>query len=331
MPPEAIGTQETTDFEDEFARIAANKAGADPHTNDDEIGLGAADDATDATTSGKAEEASATDGENDAGQGKEALAGEDEQPFAGWPEHAVEEYNRQRQQIEQLQHRINSDDGRVSAFQRKVNQLNAELDQYRNKPQPTDEQIKEAMGGDDEGWKQFEEDFPEVAEAINKRFEAQERAAKQRIDESLAPVLEKQEENALSDAYDAVAEDFPTWQTEVNTDRFQNWFNDQPPGIQSLADSADTRDASTLIGMYDDYQVAHGEASIRKQSPDPGQQGGVKEKEQIDEVAARRAQQLEDGHSIPSKPAGVNTDQEATDGFEAAFNAFAARKEAQRQ
>ena len=100
----------------------------------------------------------------------------------------------------------------------------------------------------------------------------------------------------------------------------------QSPGIRALADSDDTRDASLLIGKYDDYRVENGHTTLKS---DPGPDNGSSVDEAAeDEVAKRRKQQLEDGVTLPSKSARIDTDAETGSEFENAFNAFAKRKEA---
>lgn len=249
--------------------------------------------------------------------------------FEGWSDTQKEKYNSVVGQRDGLQHRIDSDDGRVRAFQLKVNNLEHDIAEIQKKPgQPSTEDIAAAMS-DDESWGAFEEDYPEIAGVMNKRFEAQD----QRIDTTIAPVIEKQENDAAvaaetvqTEAYGEVAKTFPTWQDAVKTTDFKDWMDTQPPGIQSLAGSDDTRDASSLIGLYDEHRVGSGQQSLRA-DPIPGNGSSVDEK--ADEVAKRRERQLEDGVTLPSKGARIDVDESTGDTeFERQFNAFAKRKEA---
>lgn len=246
----------------------------------------------------------------------------------GWPEGAVDSYKTKINENNQLNHRINSDNGRVSAFQRKINNLEHEIATIQKGPgeQPSNEEITDAMATD-EGWNQFKEDYPEVAEAIDARLDN----ALGEVNTKIAPVVEKAQQDrateaeaAQEEAYGEVAKEFPTWQTAVQEDVFQNWMATQPPGVQALAASDDPRDASTLIGKYDDHRVASNLPSLKADHvPDDTV---VDNTDEVDEVAQRRERQLEDGTTLPSQKTRIDVNAEPTDGFEAAFNAFAAKK-----
>ncbi len=105
-------------------------------------------------------------------------------------------------------------------------------------------------------------------------------------------------------------------------------MTDQPQGVSSLSESEDARDASTLIGLYDAYLVAEGQPSIKA---DPIESGVKKEEEpgkpEPTELETRRAKQLEDGATVASQKAGIQTDGPELDEFEAAFNVFAKKKD----
>ncbi len=263
--------------------------------------------------------------------GEEATAPKEDSPFDGWPQVAIDRYNSQLRQNQDLQHRIDSDSGRVSAFQKKVDGLEQQISDIASGggAQPTNEEINDAMKGGESDWASFTDDYPEVAAAIDKRFNDQQ----QNIDTAIAPVINKYNEESASAAVETanesvaeVAKVFPTWQTEVQTQEYRDWYAIQPPGTQALGGSDDTRDASLLIGLYDDYLVANGSPTIKQ---DPAIDTGVTDI--TDEVAERRNRQLEDGATLPSRAARIDDSQSSGNEFDDAFNAFAARKDANRQ
>lgn len=250
----------------------------------------------------------------------------EEDPFEGWPQAAIDKYKEQVTHNEGLQHRIDSDTGRVGAFQRKINGLEATIAEIQKGPgeQPTNEQITAAMGTD-EGWDQFKEDYPEVAEAIDARLDNK----LGEVNTKIAPVVQKAEQDAATEAeaaqneaYGEVAKTYPSWQTAVQEDNFQNWMATQPPGTQALAASDDPRDASLLIGQYDEHRVATGLPTLKADHvPDD-----TVVDDKSDEVAKRRAQQLEDGVTIESKKARIDPSAESGGEFEQAFDVFAKRQ-----
>lgn len=264
----------------------------------------------------------------DPGEGDGEIITDEEDPYAGWPVEAVEKLKQQEQEMANLNHRISSDAGRVSAFQKKVNHLEGEISAIReqsSKPQPTDGDIIDAMG-DEGSWDQFKEDYPEVAAAVDGRFSELIGAQKKEVEAAIAPVLDKQAEEETEKAYGAVAEQFPTWQDAVKEQHFSEWMESQPAVVQALAESDDVYDASSLIGLYDNYRVANDLPTL-KATTDHGDT--VVDKETTS-LAEKRALQLEAGETIPSQGARVDPNAESGNDFENAFNAFAARKESKR-
>ena len=256
-----------------------------------------------------------------------------EDPYAGMTEEVKARFIALEETTAAQQHTIDSDAGRVSAFQRKINQLERNQ-QQAPRPQPSTSQIADAMKGSDAQWDQFKEDYPEVAQALDNRFAALGVAAQDSIDSTLAPVRDHQAHiervdasNAHKARIDAVSEVYPTWTAEVKKPEFNSWLSDQPPGVRALSESDDTADASTLIGLYDGHLVASGKPSL-KPDPEPGVNEVVPA---ANPQANRRAAQLEAGSTVPSKPARVDATAEADGDFEAAFKVFAKRAEARQR
>lgn len=325
------GTEDNAEFEDAFNTEAAKKDGTELPSSEKKDPYPAPGEA--AATADAVADAGTKD---DPAAIEAARKAEEAKQFEGWPQDAIDRYKAQEQTNADLEHRISSDSGRVSAFQLKVNDLEKEITKIKagGGNQPTKEEIKDAMTGSDEEWTEFSKDYPEVAGAIDKRFEAQQKNIDARVGESLAPVLEKQEndeakalEVAEQEANDAVSKDYPTWQTEVAKPEFSTWMATQPPGIQALADSDDRADASTLIGMYDTFRVAEGHPTLKVNPAEPGAGDGSKEVKG-DVLSEKRAQQLEDGASVKSKAARIDPDAEVGDEFEQAFNVYAEKKAA---
>ena len=258
-----------------------------------------------------------------------SVAAVEENPFEGWPQEAIDQVKAQQEATNKLQHRIDSDNGRVNAFQRQVSGLQGEIAQLQEKPgdQPSNEEITAAMATD-EGWDQFTDDYPEIAKAIDSRLESRLGSQEEKINTTLAPVIERQQVEAQTEANGAVAGVYPAWQEEVQKEDFANWMSSQPAAVQGLADSDDVADATSLIGLYDTHRMANGLPSLKTDHiPD----GEVVEKTAEDDLAARRNQQLEDGTTLPSRTARIDPDSEGGDDFGNAFDMFAKRKDAARQ
>ena len=337
--------EDSTDFEDEFDKIAEakQKGDADPVLEENAGERDGVTDAKDGDPAPAAIEAADKDPDLDPDLKKKPDADAEPDPYEGMDEATKARFVELEEEKTKLTHRLDSDSGRVSAFQRQVNTLqqeNKDLKAAGPAAKPTPNQIADAMKGSDEKWDQFTEDYPEVARAIDSRLEMAGKATQESVDQTLAPVIDKQAQintNAVQtvtqEKVDEVSKLYPGWADAVQKPDFVGWLEKQSPGIAKLAESDDTADASTLIGMYDSHLVANGQPSL-KPNPDPGT--GVEKKDEeaagagATDLAQKRAQQLEDGTTIESKNAKIDAGAEPKGDFEAAFDVFAKRKDAQR-
>jgi hypothetical protein len=263
-----------------------------------------------------------------------ALAAEvDDDPYAGMTDEVKAKFEALETDRDSLKHTLDSDAGRVRAYQQQVTGLTDEITKIRAGATsgPTMSQISEAMVGGDDDWTAFSTSYPDVASAIDKRMEKLGKATETAVEQTLAPVKEQTArdnataaKNANAERVAQVAVDFPTWTDAVKTTEFEGWLTGQPMGVAQLADSDDPRDASTLIGLYDSHLVANGKPTLKADPPT-----GVDEVP-LTPLEKKRAQQLEDGAAPPSKKSGVNTDGPETTEFEAAFEVFARKQEQKR-
>lgn len=329
-----VATVEDTDFEDAFEEFSSAKDSsseqlASPADQDEEASThNPEDDEAVASKSGSDEDPS---------KKREADSSGDDEFISSLPESAQARFKQLMDEKADLQHKFNSNTGRVTAFQKKVQTLQDEINEIRSGPtsggQPSQQQIVDAMKGTPEDWNQFTQDYPEIATVIDNRFELMAQATQTAVDSTLAPVrayqqatAQREADTALAESEQAVAEVFPTWTEEVKTPDFKAWLESQSPGVASLADSDDTEDAKTLIGLYDAHLVTSGKSSIKKQSPtEPGA-----DNEKPGEQNNRRQQQLQAGANVRTKNVGIDTTDAPLDEYEAAFNHFASQKDKSR-
>lgn len=314
--PDPIETEES-EFDNAFAEFAGATDSDDTPLTDDELAAAATSDVE---------------------IGDEDLPDPDAaDPYDGMSDEAKTRYMEMEGNVTELNHRLSSDAGRVSALQRKVNGLQTEIEGIRegstSGDMPDENQIKDAMMGSDEEWEKFAQDYPQVAGAIDKRFERSATALSDAVDSTLKPVKDtigKINTDAAAteknEKADEVAKVFPTWTTAVAEPDFKLWLDEQPAGIQGLSASPDTRDAVALLGMYDDHLVANEQPSLRTEIV-PTEPGDENDSE-LTEIEKRRARQAAAGASIPSKPAGIDTTGEASSEFDQAFAHYARKKEA---
>lgn len=311
---------EETEFEDEFNKLAEKKEIVEP-VIEDPVELEVKD------------EIKANDSESGNVEPEPKPAEVD--PYAGMDDETKAYFENLESENKKLNHRIASDDGRVRAYQQKTEGLQ---DQIRNLNEsgngPSTADIAEAMRGGTETWAKFGEDYQDIHDIINERLEQAGKATQEVIEKTLAPIQEQyqrtadqQAEAAEIESQKPISEAFPTWQSEVRTPQFEEWINQQPPGIKDLAQSSVSEDANALLSMYDNDMVANGNPTIRS-TPDGVETPAVTQ--QADKLKAKRERQLNDGATVAGKGANINPGNEVVDDFDSAFQHFAKKRERQR-
>lgn len=238
---------------------------------------------------------------------------------------------------QKLAHQINSDDGRVRAYQSKVTELETALTNNREKAEvegkpddtPSTEDIAAAMK-DEDSWAEFTEDYPDIASAIDARLKKSEDAVNTRVDERIAPVVATAEESAVAEGYTYLDTEYEGWRGRVATQEYQEWIATQNDDVKRWAASDNVKDAESLIQNFDNYLIASGKMADLKK--DGGEQPPEDESE-ADALERKRQEQLEDGATpIGSGRAGVDVGGDNVPGsFSSAFNAYAQKKERERK
>lgn len=127
-------------------------------------------------------------------------------------------------------HAAKSDSGRIAAYQKQIDELKANLE----KPPPT-EQGKPA----------FLDDYPDIETYVQKRiddaFDSRDKAARQQSEQALA------EQSAFVQELSA---QIPDWQTQWNSEPFQEWFKVQSAPVQEWANGSRADQAIELFKMF---------------------------------------------------------------------------------
>ena len=211
----------------------------------------------------------------------------------------------QKERDELLQYR-RSNEGRVSALQQKINQLE------RQQPQP---QTPPPANVAPEKWGEFEEEYPEIAQAINARMGAMQQTIAQQMDgrigQAVQPLQQSEHQRFLQSQYAALEAAHPDWQETVRSESFREWLSVQPQAVQGFMNSEDASDASYLLDTY-----KHSQPQQPEVTPDP----------KVAEIQAQREKKLKDSQGIKSRPTPGATGG-LPDDFDSAFDAFVREKE----
>jgi hypothetical protein len=315
-------TEEQVD--NEFEKLAKGKAGVETEITTEEVGE-TEDVVSAAAVDSKPGEAKpgAEDSETDDGASadKKKPAGENEVDFyAGMDEATKAHFQGIEDDRNKLDHRVKSDGGRVKAYQKKAEDLQAVIDKTDEKP--TEEQVKTAMQSASK-LEEFRKDYPEVAEGIDIMFEQNFAKQDEKINGVLKPIINERErahESALEDSKTTMDDNFPGWRERVGGEDYQTWFKDQPEEVQVLADSDALDDASDLIGNFYEHLRANGR-NIEGYKAE-GNDGKLSKKREIQKNA---------GKTVESRSSGIDATADTNDTESNLFNHFAKKAKEKRQ
>ncbi len=200
------------------------------------------------------------------------------------------ELDRLRQEAQQWQHRYQSDLGRQNALQRKIQEQQQQIEQLQKRsPQDgsgAEGENPEGSGYSDAEWQSLKEDFPEVAQAIEKRISAVSSQYEQRIQDlqsQIQPIQQQAEVQALQAQQQALEAQHPGWQDTVKTPEFNDWLQQQPNAVQQLTSSSDAADAAFLLQSF---KLSSGQSNENTQNRD---------------LQNRRKRQLETARTVPNR------------------------------
>ena len=211
----------------------------------------------------------------------------------------------QRERDEAI-HRERSASARVSAFHKKLNAVQSELESFKAKPPAPaeapekDEELEAALS-----------EMPEIAKLVDRlvdrKVQQSVKQVEERVDQAVTPLRKRAEQDELASEIAVVDKEFPDWRQTVYTPAWDEWLATKSPAIQGAYAQAKTAaDALEFLRMY---------RSEKGQKPaDPQPQ-------------ATRQDRLSKSVGIPSRqqPA-VKSGAPAEDDFEGAFEYFAAQR-----
>jgi hypothetical protein len=308
MPEENEVTEELENNQDDTTQEddAAFEAGFAEHSDDDQ------DDEFEEVPSGQTDRQAATES-----QDTEQQQGGEESPQAGGSQQ--EELTDQsdenpevaalRAQLERVTQQFQSETGRTSALQRKINEIQKQQEQ-RNDP--------ENIEVNQESIDLLKEDYPEIAEAIQsvvtQSVAQQNQAINARIQEAMAPMQQAQQQQIEALQQQALAKTHPDYESLSQSDEYWNWVDSQPDAIRQMAESEFANDVTYVLNIYKGMNAQDAQHRNNQQS----------------EIQSKREKQLADMHGISSTKGGSSRKVIAKDDFEGGFQAYAKKAERSR-
>ena len=232
---------------------------------------------------------------------------------------------------ETLKHTAESDQGRVSAYNRRLQSLQYEMDRMKqdasSRPAPAAEVITPVSDEMPESFKQLKEDFPEFADAVDDVRKYDREQFDKIVADRLQPIEDERTQNArdnfISEVSDGAEEIFNTsetgltWQDVTKSNNFLTWLDQQPPSVRAAAGVRDSQEALYVLERYeDDYQK-----SVKAQVDTKAEDDKQDEASKADKIKQDRAAKLEAGVAPGSKPAPGESGGEGGD-YDAQFDAM---------
>lgn len=209
-----------------------------------------------------------------------------------------------------FKHAHSADRGRVSALQKKINAMEAQMQTLNQAPaNPT------GSGMTDEAWASFAQTYPEMAAAMEARLKDIEQHFKQQleaqvnsrlaeVEQEVQPLKIKAHEDFLQQQFSVLGQKHPDWEEVVASAQFQEWIGRQPADMQARLESEDAMEASYLLDVYKAMN-----AGSQQAQPNP--------------LQAQRQQRLQQSVGVKQKGSGQAVG--VPDDYESAFNFYASQ------
>lgn len=238
------------------------------------------------------------DGQEEEGQ---ALLLEEESKETGPALSVKEQLSAAQGELQQWQHRYNSDLGRQNAYQRQLKEQQQTIEKLQ-------QSSSASTAASDNSWNLVAEDYPDIAEGVKSLFEKQaneHRAELNRVRGELQPIQEQARKSYIDQQFVMLENEHPDYREVAGSEDFKSWVGTQPGPIQEMIQSEQAGDAAYLLRAY-------------KNDVSPGLQA-------TSELRQRREKQLRQGQTVPSRGGRSKSNLPPEDDFEAAFDFFASR------
>lgn len=223
---------------------------------------------------------------------------------------------------------LKSQTGRISAYQRQVNELHAQINAASRKGTAANQKDKAASGdaapdqlGDADGFKTLREDYPEIAQPIENMFNRMQ-ADISRRDQTIENLMNKDRQVHIDEQEAALLEAHPDWMDVTQSEAFRNWVTSAPAHIQpileqnanDIVDAASAADAIELFKLRTGYKPSQTSDPV----PQPKPAGAPRN-------SGKRSRQLESGTSAKSGRGVGGSGGPAKDNYEAAFDYYVSK------
>ena len=200
---------------------------------------------------------------------------------------------------EKEQQRTKSWEGRITAANRKAEEAEAriklleeELAALRTVDTPADPEASPIE--EDEEYKQFQQDFPDVAGPVEQLVKAEVGKVKEKLTKKEKEEQKKQEEDEeearkqfIKEHFDTIGKSHPDYQEIFDNPKLPTWIEEQPPivraGLQAVVQHGT---AEEVIALIDDFKEFLGVSKTKDEASDPTTQNPTKKTNDLEKMVA---------------------------------------------
>lgn len=274
-----------------FSQIADSDSDKDSELQSDETQLDDEEENEEPTDNDESEQDDGDDEDADSDDENASDESSNDDPWSTVPESLRSEHFNLKERFDHLQNDHRANAGRVSALNRKLSELQQQLESTESERGNTDPQS--GPTADDLKGKTFaqvEEEWPEVAEFVRHQVNQ----VQSQFQQQLTPIQQmrqqieaEQQQRATQVELDRLAEVHPDYQDVASDPNFNAWVQQQPPGVQQLYGSSLADDNIVLLNLYKGSQAPRQEQ--QSQSDDAGNQSKLQDYAEIPKKGAGRA------------------------------------------
>lgn len=150
-----------------------------------------------------------------------------------------------------FRHKFQSNNGRIQAFQRQIDDLNAQISQQANSGKSqaqNQEDLAQEINGS--SWEELVEDMPDVAQAIESRLKQEVERSLSSIQQKIQPWEERLQREALDNEIAALKSRHPDFEEIRDSQEFAEWLDNQPIPVKQLTQSTHAADAAYLLDNF---------------------------------------------------------------------------------
>jgi predicted nucleic acid-binding Zn-ribbon protein len=223
-------------------------------------------------------------------------------PWAEAPEALRNEYQALKDERDRLNHRLRSNDGRVGALQRQINDLTRRLQETSQKRDETatapakDEQAQGKTADEERRFDILREEYPEIAEGLLEEFARRDQAL-----EAMRGEIETLRDQPVVQAVEAHHPGFRQTLDE-NRDAFEQWVDDMPRVVRDTVEAQRDRitDPEAFSKILAAFKRDMGLAPPTEQDHKPAASKAATP----DNADRRRQRQLAAGSGTRTQPSG---------------------------